>query len=94
MANRGLKRVLGESSLERKCLWWFGVALGVLLVLTFLFSGQELREMNREHDKRLGQLFVKLAYAELHYEFMMEDAAEGAAQSDDDQRPGARSSRV
>ncbi len=30
------KRVFGESSLERKCRWWFGVSLGLLIFLSLL----------------------------------------------------------
>jgi hypothetical protein len=32
---RSLKRVLGESNLERKCRWLFGLCVGGLIVLAF-----------------------------------------------------------
>ena len=35
MSYRTVKRVLGETSLERKCHWWFGLSLVVLLTLSF-----------------------------------------------------------
>lgn len=84
MPNRGFKRMLGESSLERKCRWWFGIALGVLLVLTFLWSGQELRDMTRENDRELGSWLVDAASQELHFKYMMGITAEEAAGSPQD----------
>lgn len=80
MSYRGVKRVLvGESSLERKCRWWFGIALGVLLVLTFLWSGQELRDMVRRYDKKLGPRLVSAAFLESHFEYLMQPSAEEEA---------------
>ncbi|MEO0530523.1 MAG: ATP-binding protein [Planctomycetota bacterium] len=77
MSYRGVKRVLvGETSLERKCRWWFGIALGVLLVLTFLWSGQELRDMVRDNDKKLGPKLVALACVETHFEDLMQPTAD------------------
>ena len=70
MANRGLKRMLGESSLERKCRWWFGTPLAVLLVLTFYFSGQWLRLIGEENEKRIGPLLVTAAFLEKHFEYL------------------------
>ena len=32
---RSLKRVLGESNLERKCRWLFGICVGGLILLAF-----------------------------------------------------------
>lgn len=68
--------MLGESSLERKCRWWFGIALGVLLVLTFLWSGQQLRDMIRGHERDLGPKLVGRWYAERHFEYLMDFVTE------------------
>lgn len=77
MSYRGVKRVLvGESSLERKCRWWFGIALGVLLVLTFLWSGQRLRDIVRSNDRKLGPRLVAAAYMERHFEFLMQPSVQ------------------
>ena len=40
MSYRTFKRVLGETNLERKCRWWFGVSLAVLLTLSFTWYGR------------------------------------------------------
>src|SRR5262245_40139072 len=37
---RSLKRVLGESNLERKCRWLFGVCVGGLIILAFFSVGR------------------------------------------------------
>jgi signal transduction histidine kinase len=80
MSPRGLKRVfVGETSLERKCRWWFGIALGVLLVLSFYYSGQELRAFVREGDKKLGRELVRAANIERHFEELMQPTADEAA---------------
>lgn len=76
MPPRGLKRVLvGETSLERKCRWWFGIALGVLLVLSFAYSGQKLRDFLRASDKILGPQLVHAAYLERHFEELNQPSA-------------------
>ncbi|MEQ8847451.1 ATP-binding protein [Botrimarina sp.] len=72
MPNRGLKRVLGETSLERKCLWWFGIALAVLLSLSFYWSGLKLREIVYENDLKLGKEWVNAALVERHFEAFVE----------------------
>jgi two-component system, NarL family, sensor histidine kinase BarA len=40
MSYRTFKRVLGETNLERKCRWWFGISLAVLLTLSFTWYGR------------------------------------------------------
>lgn len=81
MSPRGLKRVfVGETSLERKCRWWFGIALGVLLVLSFYYSGQELRTFLRASDKTLGRELVNAAYMERHFEYMMQPSVQDEAE--------------
>ena len=42
MSYRTFKRVLGETSLERKCRWWFGLSLVVLLTLSFTWYGRQM----------------------------------------------------
>ncbi|TWT99805.1 Autoinducer 2 sensor kinase/phosphatase LuxQ [Botrimarina colliarenosi] len=80
MTPRGLKRVLvGETSLERKCRWWFGIALGVLLVLSFYWSGQQLRDFLRQSDRKLGRELVRAANIERHFEELMQPSAEEEA---------------
>ena len=40
---RSLKRVLGESNLERKCRWLFGICVGVLIAIAF-YSANRIAE--------------------------------------------------
>jgi signal transduction histidine kinase len=68
MSYRGFKRVLGETSLERKCRWWFGITLGVLLFLSFYFSGQRLRDIVYKSDRKLGPNLVQSALSEAHFQ--------------------------
>ena len=72
MANRGISRVFGESSLERKCRWWFGVALGVLLFLSFYWSGQQLRDIVEQSGQEIAPELVKSAWVEPHFKFATE----------------------
>ncbi|MEO1498198.1 MAG: ATP-binding protein [Planctomycetota bacterium] len=76
MSYRGFKRVLGESSLERKCRWWFGVTLGVLLALSFYWSGQKLRDIVRESDVRLGPELVRAAWLQAHFQLELKYLAD------------------
>ncbi len=80
MSPRGLKRVfVGETSLERKCRWWFGIALGVLLVLTFYWSGQQLRKIIRESDRQVGQELIRAAWIEPHFEYFLQPSPDEEA---------------
>jgi len=58
MSYRSFKRVLGETSLERKCRILFGVSLLLLLTLAFWYAGRTAEKLVREGPKRTGQFFV------------------------------------
>lgn len=60
------KRVFGESSLERKCRWWFGISLGLLIFLSFYFYGSFAKKLIYEQNRELGKQLVRTAYAEAH----------------------------
>ncbi len=66
MSYSTFKRVFGESSLERKCRWWFGISLGVLLFLSFYFYGSYAKKLIYEQNRELGKQLVRSAYAEAH----------------------------
>ncbi len=76
MSYRGIKQVLGETSLERKCRWWFGITLSVLLFLTFFFSGQRLRQIVYDSNRKLGPELVRAAWLEQHLKFFLEVTGE------------------
>ena len=58
MSYRSFKRVLGETSLERKCRILFGVSLLLLLTLAFWYAGRTAEKLVRQGPKRTGQFFV------------------------------------
>ena len=51
MSYRTFKRVLGETSLERKCRWWFGMSLVVLLTLSFTWYGRQTDKLVDEQHQ-------------------------------------------
>ncbi len=71
MSYKGFKRVLGESSLERKCLWWFGTSLAVMLLLSFKWFGRENEKLVYERNQLLGRELVRTAWFDTH--FWLED---------------------
>ena len=58
MSYRSFKRVLGETSLERKCRILFGISLLLLLTAAFWYAGRRAEKLVREGPKRTGQFFV------------------------------------
>ena len=74
MSYRTFKRVLGETSLERKCRWWFGISLAILLALSFTWYRQRtdaiVYQMNRMF---LGPELVRAVWLELHLSGLMKN---------------------
>ncbi len=67
MSYRTIKRVLGETSLERKCRWWFGVSLVVLLTLSFTWYGRRTDEIVRKLNPTFtGPELVRAGWLEIH----------------------------
>jgi two-component system sensor histidine kinase BarA len=60
------KRVFGESSLERKCRWWFGISLGLLIFLSFYFYGAYAKRLIYEQNRELGKQLVRTAFTDAH----------------------------
>ncbi len=71
MSYRTIKRVLGETNLERKCRWWFGTSLFILLSLSFFWYGRRtdtiLKELN---PKFIGPELVRAGWLEVHLEHL------------------------
>ena len=59
MSYRSLKRVLGETSLERKCRFLFGACLLMLITGSFWWYGRSTEELvyeaSRESAARVGR---------------------------------------
>jgi signal transduction histidine kinase len=68
MASRTLKRVMGETSLERKCRWWFGLSLVVLLTLSFFWYGRQTEKLVDERIKSQSEEFVRAGWQKVHLE--------------------------
>jgi signal transduction histidine kinase len=67
MSYRTIKRVLGETNLERKCRWWFGVSLFILLTLSFTWYGKRTDSIVQDlNPKFIGPEFVKTGWLGVH----------------------------
>ncbi|HEX3726147.1 MAG TPA: HAMP domain-containing sensor histidine kinase [Pirellulales bacterium] len=93
MSYRSLKRVLGESSLERKCRWLFGVCLLVLITGSFWFYGRSTEklvyESMRESARGLVETIIVMQHTRLwqkedddRYAALVEDVRKGLASRD------------
>jgi len=58
MSYRSIKRVLGESSLERKCRFLFGGMLLVLIASSFWFYGYQTEKLVNRQNRIMGRLLV------------------------------------
>jgi two-component system, NarL family, sensor histidine kinase BarA len=67
MSYRVLKRVLGETSLERKCRFLFGAALLLLITASFFWYGSQTEKLVRQQNRISGQLLVDQAMLTKHW---------------------------
>src|SRR5262245_59386928 len=75
MSYRTIKRVLGETNLERKCRWWFGVSLFILLTLSFTWYGRRTDTIVKElNPKFIGPELVRAGWLEAHLTHLAEIA--------------------
>jgi two-component system, NarL family, sensor histidine kinase BarA len=86
MSYRTFKRVLGETNLERKCRWWFGISLFVLLTLSFTWYSQRTDELVSERIHTLSRELVRAGWQKLHIEKLagLEGATKKARGDDKD----------
>ncbi len=68
MSYRSFKRVLGETSLERKCRFLFGACLLLLITGSFWMYGTLTDELVYNQNQRSGRLLVDTALNALHLE--------------------------
>ena len=62
MSYRTFKRVLGETNLERKCRWWFGISLVVMLSLSFTWYGRQTDKLVEKSIQTLSQECVRAGW--------------------------------
>ena len=67
MSYRTFKRLLGETSLERKCRFLFGGGLLILIVGSFAFYGQRTANLLYEQHATTGELIIQPIIAYKHY---------------------------
>jgi two-component system sensor histidine kinase BarA len=68
MSYRTFKRVLGETNLERKCRWWFGISLFVMLSLSFTWYGQQTNKLVEDTIEARAEESVRTGWQKLHLE--------------------------
>ena len=59
MSYRSFKRVLGETSLERKCRFLFGACLLILITLSFFWYGTKTEDLVTKQNQTKGRLLVR-----------------------------------
>ena len=66
MSYQSLKRVLGETSLERKCRFLFGACLLVLISASFWMYGSQTERLVFEQNSKQAKLLVQQGLISLH----------------------------
>jgi two-component system, NarL family, sensor histidine kinase BarA len=75
MSYRSIKRVLGETSLERKCRFLFGACLFVLITVSFWWYGRQTGELVYRQNPMMGRLLVVQGLVSEHFKKVgVEDA--------------------
>ena len=78
---RSLKRVLGETSLERKCRFLFGGGLMLLIAGSFYIYLVRTRSIIRTQNEQLAKTLVRKALTHEHYNILSQ-AASGSVAAD------------
>jgi signal transduction histidine kinase len=68
MSYRSIKRVLGETSLERKCRFLFGACLLLLITASFWWYGSQTEELVYQQNRNTGRLLVDQVMLNEHWE--------------------------
>ena len=73
MSYRSFKRVLGETSLERKCRFLFGACLLVLITTSFWWYGQRTEDLVHKNTVNTAQQLVDFTVLEHHWQKLETD---------------------
>ena len=73
MSYRSTKRYLGETNLERKCRFLFGLALLVLILGSFTLHGMRTQEIVEEKNRNTAQHLVGVKLVYVHWEWWEND---------------------
>jgi two-component system, NarL family, sensor histidine kinase BarA len=77
MSYRSIKRVLGETNLERKCRLLFGVCLFLLIAASFWFYGDKTKEIVNEQNRTTGLLLTRADMMVRHWRRLESQAGYG-----------------
>ncbi len=69
MSYRGVKRVLGETNLERKCRWLFGMCLAVLIAGSFWWYGARTEQLVYDNTRVAAAALVEPVLLKVHNKF-------------------------
>jgi two-component system, NarL family, sensor histidine kinase BarA len=67
MPVRGSKHLLGETSLERKCLFVFGLVILVIVSASFFWYGQKAENLVRKQTTQMARMLVRPTLMNIHY---------------------------
>ncbi len=80
MSYRSIKRVLGETHLERKCLFLFGVCLLVLTAGSFWLYGSQTEKLVYKQNRNKGRLLVDTILTHIHWKHLQTERQDGGPQ--------------
>jgi hypothetical protein len=66
MSYRALKRLLGESNLERKCRWLLGAGVLILMTGSFLIYARLTEDLAYEQLETTGRSLMLPTFARMH----------------------------
>ncbi len=67
MSYRSFKHLLGETSLERKCRFIFGLGILVLVTISFFWYGQKTESLVRKQTTQTARMLVGPTLTNIHY---------------------------
>ena len=67
MSYRSFKHLLGETSLERKCRFIFGLGILVLVSVSFFWYGQKTESLVRKQTTQTARMLVNPTLLNIHY---------------------------
>src|SRR5437588_3333577 len=79
MSYRAFKRLLGETSLERKCRFLFGAATLLLITASFWWHARQTEDLAFEQIERTGRLLVNPLVRKQHDKLWLAAVERGAA---------------
>ena len=67
MSYRSFKHLLGETSLERKCRFIFGLGILVLVSGSFFWYGQKTESLVRKQTTQTARMLITSTLKDIHY---------------------------